>query len=291
MLGWPVLMLLQNIFASVYSLQTRQLAKKYPKAYFQILSGVFIVMYAGFLFYAIANWSDVSLATAWAYAPQIALTGLGFSVWSVLTFLTFKYVDAAIGTLFSTLNLIALVVVSSLTIHETLHGRHLIGAAILFAAIAIILLNHLTAARKHRWEIALAITLVASVIYGAAISSEKFLLDKIGMPTYSVFGVGVQTITTIIPALFYGRRHFKLYKLPDFTRDIILMGLVRVGGGLLFVASLVLADNASLVGSLSGLKIILTAFLAAWFLHETQFMRRKVIAACVAFVGVWLLVA
>lgn len=54
--------------------------------------------------------------------------------------------------------------------------------------------------------------------------------------------------------------------------------------------SLVKADNASLIGMMSGLKIVLTAILAAIILKELTFIRRKIVAAIIASVGVGMMV-
>jgi drug/metabolite transporter (DMT)-like permease len=143
--------------------------------------------------------------------------------------------------------------------------------------------------KRHRWEIGLGLTVISSLAFGIAITSEKYLLDQIGMPTYSAFGVSLQVGMIFILGLLYQRKHFALYKNSRFVRDVVFMGLTRAGAGLLFVIALVMADNASLIGMMSGLKIIITAILAGIFLRETQFMGRKLAAAVVAFVGVGLM--
>jgi hypothetical protein len=282
-------MLVQNVFASVTALQARRMASTYTGAHFQILAGAFVVAYFIFGGYALLSWQQISLASALAYAPQIILSSVAFTIWNALTFLVFRYVDAAIGSLFTTLNLVAVVIISSLTINETLTSMQLVGAVVLFAAILIVLLSHLSKAKRHRWEIGLILTIIGSLAFGAAIASEKYLLDQIGLPTYGVFGFGVQVFMLVILALLFRPKHFALYKNSSFVKNVIGLGVVRAGAGLLFVIALVMADNASLVGVLSGLKIIITAILAGVFLHETQLMGRKLVAAMVAFVGVGLM--
>jgi uncharacterized membrane protein len=66
----------------------------------------------------------------------------------------------------------------------------------------------------------------------------------------------------------------------------MVMGGVRAGAGLLFILSLIGANNASLIGMLSGFKIILTTLLAVILLKELTFIKRKLLASCVACIGV-----
>ncbi len=290
MIAWPVLMLLQNILAGIFALQSRQLAARYQSAHFQILSVVLVITWAIFLGYAFLNWTSVSVQSAANFAPQIILTGLAFTIWAVLTFITFRFVDTAVGSLFATLNLVAAVLFASFAIQETLSPWQLVGALLLFFSIIFMLSAHLSKQQSRDWAIGLILTVVASVFVGAAIASEKYLLNNIGMPTYSVFGIAGQTIPLIVLALIYRPKQFALFKNFNFSLSVMLMGLVRGAAGLLFVLSLVLANNASLVGALSGLKIILATILAAIFLHETQLMPRKLLAATIAFIGVGIMV-
>jgi hypothetical protein len=290
MIGWPVLMLLHNVFASIFALQSRRLAVKYPQAYFQIMVGVFVALYGVFLAYALFHVSEISYMAALQHAPQLLLTGVGFAGHAVLTFLTFRYVDAAVGTLFTVLNLVAIVVVSSITLNETLTPTQILGSFILLTAILIVLLIHLPKKKRHNWHIGLALAIASSFFMGAAVASEKYLLDAIGLPTYAVFGVACDLLCVLLLAFVFGRKYFVLYRNPRFAKDIVLAGVSRAGVGFFFVLALVAADNASLVGATGGLKIVLTAVLAGIILRETQYMPRKLVASLIAFVGVWIMV-
>lgn len=290
MLSWPLLMLLQNTFASIYALQSRKLAAKYKKAHFQILAAVFGCVYVVFLVYAFLNIHQINLSSAMKYSQMIALTGILFTIWTVLTFIIFRYVDAAIGTLLSALNLIAVVIVASVVIHESLTPLQALGAALLIGSIFIVGHMHKTKLKKHNWQLGLTLTIVASIFFGFAIASEKFLLGEIGMPTYAVFGIGAQMLPLLLLALLYRRSEFRHFRKKAFRRDVALMGFVRGGAGILFVVSLVKADNASLIGVMSGVKIILTTILAAILLKELMFIKRKIVAAVIASIGVGLMV-
>lgn len=288
-MSWQVLMLLQNVFASAYALQSRQLARKYKSAHFQILAVTFVIMYLVFICYALINVSSISLITPLQFGGTIVLTGLYFTVWTVLTFLVYRFVDAAIGTLLTTLNLIAVIVTASILLGESLTLLQGVGAVLLLGSIFIISSAHLSKIKQHNLVVAISLSLIASVFFGLAIANEKYLLDHMGAPTYLIFGVGAQVVPLLLLAFLYKPREFRHFKQVKFRKNVIIMGLTRAGAGLLFILSLVLANNASLIGVLSGLKIILTTILAAILLKEVMLMKRKIVASVIAFFGVGIL--
>lgn len=286
---WQAIILLQNVFASAYALQSRSLAKKYKKAHFQILAAVFAVLWLVFLGYGALNYSEVSLSSAISQAPLITAVALLLAVWGVLTFITLRYVDAALGILYSVLNILAVVVVATLLLGEGLSLLQSFGAILLLTSIFLTLNMKTTKKLKKNIHIAITLSIIASVAFGFAISIEKHVLDQVGLPTYAVFGGLAQLLVFVALALVYNREQFKHFRAPKFRTKVIRLGLIRAGAGLLFLVSMVAADNASLIGVLSGFKIILTTILAAIILKEVMFMKRKIFASIIATVGVGML--
>lgn len=286
---WQAIMLLQNVFASVYALESRTLAKKYKNAHFQILAVTFAILYAVFLSYGLLNIGEFDHAVALKFLPQMMIVASLFAVWTVLTFITLRYVDAAIGTLYSVLNIVAVVVCASLLIGEGLNMLQFIGGGMLALSILLIVNAHVSAQRALKLRLALGLSIIASVAFGLAITLEKHILDNVGVTTYAITGIGLQFLVLLALALMYHRHEFRNFSKPKFRNKVLIMGLVRGGAGLLFILSLVGADNASLIGTLSGFKIILTTILAAILLRELKFIKRKLVAASIASVGVGLM--
>lgn len=286
---WQAVMLLQNVFASVYALQSRSLAKKYQKAHFQVLAAAFGIMYLVFLGYAMLHIRDIRFDVGLSYLPLTLGVAACFTVWTVLTFVTLRYVDASTGTLLTVLNLVSIVVVATLVIGEGLSLLQFAGSILLLLAIYVVFSTH-TSAKVHRlYWLAALLSLASSLFYGFAISGEKYILNHVGTATYAVFGIGAQFLLLLALAIIYNRRQFSLFNKWVFTRQVVSMGVVRGGSGLLFIVSLVSANNASLVGMLTGLKIIITTVLGAILLKEVTFIKRKVLASCIACVGVGML--
>ncbi len=286
---WQLVILLQNVFASVYALESRTLANKYKKAHFQILSVVFSFVYAVFLGYAVLNSRAIDMSHGLSYLPLIVLVASAFTVWSVLTFITLRYVDASVGTLLTAMNLLAVVIAAAFLIGENLNAVQLLGASLLFIAVYVVYSIKQSKQKHHNYFMALALSVLASISFGLAITGEKYLLDQMGIPTYAVIGIGAQFLLLLLPALLFRRTEFKNFKNSKFRNKVLVMGLVRGGAGLLFVLAVVGADNVSLIGMLSGFKIILTTILGAILLKELTFIKRKAIASVIACVAVGLM--
>ncbi|MGB3023411.1 MAG: EamA family transporter [Candidatus Saccharimonadales bacterium] len=287
---WQLTMLLQNVFASVYALESRTLANKYHRAHFQILAVTFSVVYAVFLIYGLMNADRIDMAKGFTFLPIIIMVAAAFTIWTVLTFITFRFVDAAVGTLLTVLNLLAVVITSTIIINESLSGMQLGGAILLIISIVFIFTTKQSKRHHHNTALAIMLSVVASICFGLAITGEKHVLNNIGGPTYAIVGIGAQFLFLALPALLYRSEEFRHFRVPQFRNKVVVMGIVRAGAGLLFILSMIGANNASLVGMLSGFKIILTTLLAAILLKEVTFIKRKLLASCIACVGVGLMV-
>lgn len=288
-MSWGLVMILQNVFASIYALQSRKLAKHYKEAHFQILATTFLMVYLVFICYALFNRDKVDLVIGLKNTALVFLVASCFTVWTVLTFITYRFADASLGTLLTLLNLIAVVTVSSAVLDESLTLTQTAGSLILVGSILI--LSKVEAIPRYRSAVktAIILALIASVAFGFAITGEKYLLDQMGGPTYAIIGVGAQSLLLLVIALIYNRSQFRHFRKPRFFANIAAMGLVRGGAGLLFILSLIGLNNASLVGALSGLKVIITTILAVVILRETRLLKYKIQAGLVAVVGTGLL--
>jgi drug/metabolite transporter (DMT)-like permease len=285
-MSWQVVMLLQNVFAAIFALLSRRLTLKYPKAHFQILTLIFVVLYAVGLGYVAFTGQHVITALFVPYWWRYIGGGMLFGVWTYFSYRVFSYVDAAIASLLATLNIVAVVITSSLLIHEGLTLRELLGAVVLLAAMLIVLSARVSKLVRTAWGKGIGLSLLASSVYGFAIANEKWLLSRVGIPTYVVFGFGWQLVPLLLFSLIIGRSQYHNLRKPDFLKSVGLTGLMRGAAGLLFIISLVKSNNASLVSVLSGFKVVLTAIWAAIILHERKLLGRKLVASLLAMLGI-----
>lgn len=288
---WPLLMLGHNVLAAIFAVQARHIAKRYAHATLPLNVLIFaVIALGGLMMSAALGWDKVSMSEFTLHAGFFMLAGLCFAITNILHYVVFEYVDAAIASLLSMFNIILTVVASTILIHEGLTMLQLFGAVVIL--LGIIIVTQLKASKKPHRNIAVSIgiSLLAALFFAFAATTEKHLLNNVQLETYLVFGWSLQFVTVLVVTFLMARgKQLDLLGQVSFWRVAIPAAVVRALGGLFFVLSLILSGNLSKIAVFSGLKVILTAWLAYVILHEKKHMKQKLIAACLATIGAILL--
>ncbi len=288
-------MLFQNILAAVFAIYSRRIAKLFRQAALPLnLIGYAIIAISGICYATFAGWYLVSMEAFMQYATVFIAAGLCFAITNILSFVVFEYVDAATATLLSTFNVISSVVFATLLISESLSWLQLVGAIIILASLQMVLSLQVapTKIKQKARIMSVVLSVLSSVFFGLSVTAEKYLLNRVNLPTYLVFGwtfqfVGVAAITLGFVGM--RKRRLNLLQNMEFWRMALPAGVIRMLAGALFISSLRLANNLSIIAVFSGLKIIFVALLGAILLKERDYLRRKIEAAVLASVGIMLM--
>lgn len=290
MVTWPYLMLLQNVLTGLFTVNSRIIAKKFHHAALPLNVAIYTVIAAGGLAIALcSNASAVSLASFQKFSAVFVVAGICFAVSNTLGYVVLQYVDAAIGALLATFNIITSVVFATIIISEGLTVRQLVGGFVLLISMYLVLSLRFSEYRHNRLWLGLFLSLVASLFYGVAMTSEKYLLNHVSLQTYLTFGWGFQLVGMLAVAAMLGkaaRADFSLFKSKSFWRWATPACALRVTGGFVFVTSLKLANNLSLISALTGFRVLLAAVFAAYLLGEREYLARKYEAAILAVGGI-----
>ncbi len=280
-----VVILGQNVSGAFYSLLSRRLAVKLPHAQMQVATILFTITYA--LSVPLALWyGDAHLADLTRWWPLILLGGLATSLNVVTLLLIFRYMDAAMGTLLTTINVVMAVMAAMFVLGERMGLQEVVGGLVALVAVTYALSVHVSRRERRNWTLGILMTVVSAMLFSVAAVAEKFLLGEMGATSYVIWGWGAQWLFSLLFGLVFGARHFKSVLA---RRNLVLLAgasLMRSGMGLLFIGSLVLLKSLCIAVVLAGLRPLFVAFLAAWFLDERRFLARKVIASIVAAIGV-----
>lgn len=135
----------------------------------------------------------------------------------------------------------------------------------------------------------MVIAILSAVFMGLAITNEKYILSSVNLATYVVIGWGLQAFFMALLA------NKQLVRVPQFIQDgsiktILLLGGLRTVAGFCFINALQLSNNASLIGSIAALQVILVVVGGYIFLNEKKYGTQKFVAASAAFIGVLLMV-
>lgn len=287
---WPVLMVLQNVLIALFVVSSRHIATRFPRAALPLNIVVFGAIGIGGMLIALSQGiSTISLESFNRFSLIFILAGLCFAITNTLSYIVLQYVDAAIGTLLATFNIIAAVIFATLVIDEGLGVRQLIGGFVVLLSMYVVLSLRTTDYHQRRIWLGVGLSILACLFYGVATTSEKYLLNHVTLPTYLVFGWGLQFVSMAAVCLAVGKvfkADFSLLKRLTFWRWALPAALLRVGGGILFVVSLRLANNLSIVSVFTGFKVLLTAIFAAYLLGERENLARKYEAAMLAVAGI-----
>lgn len=283
-MSWQILMLFQNLLAASFALVSRQIAKKVKGVHFQVVAVVFsVILVSG---WAYGLWYGIDINYLWSYLPLFITGGICFGLTNVGTYKALEYVDAGIATLFSTMNTVFAVIFATIVIHEGLSLQEIIGAFILFSAIWYVLALNINKNEKNQWMKALIISILAAILFAVAATIEKHLLGKMPLATYITFGWSFQALAAISCSILIKPKKWVVLFKSGAIGLTLSAGFIRALAGLLFIISLTLANNVSLIAVLSGVKVIFVVLLAALLLKERRYFNRKLEAAAIATIGI-----
>jgi len=287
---WPLLMLIQNVTTGLFTVNSRVIARKFHHAALPLNVLIYgAIAAAGLVIALTSGASRISSAGFWQFSGLFIIAGVCFAVANTLGYVVLQYVDAAIGSLLATFNIITAVICATLIINEGLTPRQLVGGFVIVSSMYLVLSLRFSEYRHNRLWLGLFISLVASLFYGVATTSEKYLLDHVNLQTYLTFGWGFQFVGMLAVSLALGktvRADFGLLKSKNFWRWATPACALRITGGFIFITSLKLANNLSIISALTGFRVLLAAIFAAYLLSEREFLARKYEAAILAVCGI-----
>jgi len=275
----------QNLFGAFYALLSRRLSIALPHAQLHVSAVLYTVAVAAvwpFAWY----FGDVSVADLVRLWPYILLCGLATALNGAIGLLIFRYMDAAMGSLLMTTNVVAAVLAAMYVLGERMGIQELAGAVIVLCAVCYALSVHVSRRERRNWTLGILLTLGSAVLFSISVILEKFLLGEMSIASYVTWGWGSQWLMAVLLGLLFGwRRYGEVFS----RRHALLVwgaGLTRAGMGLLFVISIVTLKSLCMAVVLAGLRPLFVSFLGAWLLKERKFLMRKVVASIAAAIGV-----
>lgn len=282
---WQALILLQNLFSAFNTLVLRAVAKKVKNAHFQVVAVMFCIIILSGWIYGLSmggiQWHYLS-----RYLLLFIMGGFGFSLSNVGSYKALEYADAGIATIFSTLNTLAAIILSTLLIKEGLSGLQALGVAILLSSIWYIMSTNVKKSEKDNWLLCLMFSIFAAVCFGFAMTTEKYLLNHMSTPTYITIGWSFQGLAALSFSFIFNRNMWRKLFNKEVFKLVVGAGMLRVTAGFLLIFSLTLANNLSIISALAAVRIIFVVLLAAIFLNERKLFARKLVGALVAVAGI-----
>lgn len=280
-----VVVLGQNLFGAFYSVLSRKLSVLMPHAQIQISAVLYTITMVVALPFAFW-YGDPLVADLIRWWPYLLLGGLATALNGASIFFIFKYMDAAMGSLLMTTNVVMAVLAAMYVLGERMGLYEILGAAIVLLAVTYALSVHVNKRERRNWTYGILFTLASALLFSVAAVIEKFLLGEMEVSSYLVWGWGSQWLIGVALGLMFGWRQYKVVLSRRHLGLVATAGIIRGTMGLFFVFSLVMLKSLCIAVVLAGLRPLFVAFLGAWLLGERKFFVRKVVASLVAGAGV-----
>lgn len=286
---WQLAILTHQILETIFALVYRDYAQKHKKDHYVTNAVMYLATVVPFgIVWSITQGGfslDFPVSIWWFFG----LAGLLFALGNIAAFKANTKVEASQFAIITRFRVVVIVAASWFFLGDTLTPLQMLGAGIVFGSSLFAV--YLTRQKKSKSKIGFytMIAILSAVFMGLAITNEKYILSSVTLATYVVIGWGLQAF---FMALFANRQ---LARVPGLIKDgsiktILLLGGLRTVAGFCFINALQLSGNASLIGSIAALQVILIVIGGYIFLGEKKHGVQKFVAATAAFVGVILLV-
>lgn len=288
-MNWQTLIMLNAVFVAGGTIVMRVLArdKRNTGTSFVMNAGQFVFLWLlGLLLLPLLGHADYHVLGH--YFWRFAGGGLAFALTYTCTYKSLTYLDAAIGSIFSTLNALFTIGLAALLLHEELNSLQLAGAAVLTVAIiytTFALRAHGNKTSRRNLMRGLGYAVLAGLLYAVAIVNEKSLLQVMSPASYVLFGWGWQMLASVAAALLVQPGKLGVLFRPRTLGLVASAGGLRGIGGAAFVLAQVRSNNVALVTVVSNFKLIVVVILGVWLLHERERLTQKIAGSLLALGG------
>ncbi len=285
-MSWEVLITIHILFSTSYALSFRRLAQRLPHVPHLATALMYLLtIWPIGIGYALYN-GDINFNLSAGIWIMLLIAGLLFAGFNFLGWRANTHIDAAQFAVISNLQGVFTVILSGIFLGERLAPIQLLGVVIIVSAASMVAVKGFTkdTFRIGKWS---WVAILSAIFAGAAISSEKFLVGEMSLPTYFILGWGLQTIwMTVLVGKEW--RHLSSLTKVDY-RDIVWQGLLRTGAGFAIIHAFLLADSG-LLSSIRSYKTVLIFLAALIFLGENEHFWRKATGSVLATIGLLLLI-
>jgi drug/metabolite transporter (DMT)-like permease len=271
------------IVSSASSLQVRWVVAKNNKSWKEQTHFAFEVVFVLFLgSFLLPIFSPLHFTGDTVKILFLTLTcgifGMGYFI---LNYIAQKHVDAAITSVVSNIYTPVTIVLSSLLLHEGLHGKQIIGTILLLVALFIISKKHRVG--RFNFDRYFWFMLASGVLLGVLLVAERSLQKTTGLSASTMLSWGSQCLFLGLATLYTKSRHTYSQK------DILVTGTLKLLQGISYVTLVYIVANLSLVSSITTFKVVIVSITAIIFLKEREHIGRKIIGSIIALVGLLLM--
>ena len=281
-MDWFTLALISMVSLSLANIFQRVLMKDNnsdPFAYgivFQFLAAIFIGIFAVINGFVMPPLKEVGI--------YLLFTGILYAGFVLFILKAYQTSQASEVTLVMTSRVIWTVLGAVLLLGETLTITKLIGISIIIGAIIFVFYE----GKKIKYSKGIQYALLAAACFGLGFVNDAFILQKAEAISYTAIAFALPGIMLLLykPSAILKLKAFANMKLLG---KMMLLSIFQSTAALTIYFAYQKGGDASQLGPMGLSVVILTIILAAIFLGERNNVIKKVIAAILVMIGVYLL--
>ena len=288
---WQLSILVHSVLSASRTIQNKRIGRyKKDLSAYTLVASYFAVFLLGATV-ALSSYDQIDTVAAWDARYYLLLGGVLFTTANYLTLRLFRLIPASVAIVMGLMNSLAVVLVATLFAGESLTARQWVGASLLLGAVYLV--QHFSKKKqskkvRNRIMLGVAISIASALLIGFAVVNEKYLLDRLDLHTYLLYGWGTQFLSSWVVFFAMGRR-LKVLRDVRIHVDVWLYSALLATAGFFFVLTLKNSDSSSLTAVSASAKVLFAMVLAYILLKERDHVVSKALGLIFGCSGLYLL--
>lgn len=285
-MSWQFFIILYLILATVSKLLRRTLGKS-MQDYNKLINAFFFVGVHYPLGLIVAQFLGYELNIGWFNFLTLVVASLVFPIIGLMSFKASRNVDASLFAIISIFKTVTTIIFAALILSEKLTTNQLVATLIIISAAFLVAVPSYTKSNKNT-KIDIMIAILATFLIGLSAIYEVWILGRIGLGTYLIYGVGMQSLWMVIIAWPERKNLKKLFSKSNY-KPVVIQALARSLQGFVYLAALTLSGSASIVGAYASFMPVLIVTSGIFLLKERKFLLFKLAGAIIGSIGLLML--
>lgn len=283
---WQLLIIAYLLLGTANILLRRVIAKDLSE-YAILLNSFFFLFFllpAGFI---LSIFVPHNLDVGW---ENILIILIGSIVWplaGITAFFANKKTDAGVYSVINNISPAFTLILALVFLNENLTSQQYLGIALLIIA-GIVAAS--TQVKKHfrTSTFGILFCILTAILFGVGVAYERFMLTRIDLGAYLIFGWGAQVVWCLIFSLKETNKINPFIEILNKNKRIILSWcFTNISRATVFILALSLS-SASILSAVNNFIAVTVVFSAYFLLKEKEHMFQKIVSAGIGAIGLFL---
>lgn len=291
---WQISILIHGLLSSARDVQNKRIGRHFHDYSLYALFVSFLLVFLNGVAISIVRDQPVFFHAAWQARYYLVIGGSALGLQNYLVFKIYRILPASVVAILSLMNPLAVVLLATLVVGERLTSIQVLGSLILLSSVLILNLKTVKNDKPRRriYKISLSLgfatALSIAMLFGVGIVNERYLLERLGLSTYLIFGWGSQFFSAIVIVIL-NRGKLVFPKKISTHFQVWSSALLLAMAGFMFVLTQLNSNSSSLSSLSASFKVVLVVLLSYVILKEKDNLPLKLVCTVFSGLGLYLL--